>query len=78
MTAGAEDSKISNQPVTFVSNRNRPIRISNLRRSLHFRPPDPTYKYMAPPLCVHLNPRTKRYKNTKYSFYTMTIYISNV
>jgi len=33
-TAGAADSKISNQPVTFESNRNRPIRISKLRRSL--------------------------------------------
>ena len=27
MTAGAADSKISNQPVTFESNRKRPIRI---------------------------------------------------
>jgi len=27
MTAGAADSKISNQPVTFESNRRHPIRI---------------------------------------------------
>ena len=33
-TAGAADSKISNQPITLESNRNCPNRISKLRRSL--------------------------------------------
>jgi len=32
-TAGAADSKISNWPVTFESNRNRPIRIGIESRS---------------------------------------------
>ena len=50
MTAGAADSKISNQPVTFESNRieskasdSNSNRISNIRRSLTFMSPSENF-----------------------------------